>query len=74
VSVFDAYSGKTHTRRLQPDDSLSFVAELDESFGWYDLTVSVGSDTTFRRQLAGHVESGRASVTDPAIGGRSAED
>jgi phospholipase C len=68
VSIFDAYSGKTHTRVLQPHSGVSYVGRLQESFGWYDLTVRVDSDVRFQRQLAGHVETGRPSVTDPAIG------
>jgi len=68
VSIFDAYSGTTHTRLLQPHDSATYVSQLHKSFGWYDLTVRVDSDVTFQRQLAGHVETGRPSVTDPAIG------
>jgi len=69
VSVFDAYSGNTHTYLLQPQASVTFASDLGESFGWYDLTVSVSSDAGFQRQLAGHVETGRPSVSDPAIGG-----
>lgn len=68
VSIFDAYSGKTQTRMLQPQDSATYVNQLQKSFGWYDLTVRVDSDASFQRQLAGHVETGRDSVTDPAIG------
>jgi len=37
-------------------------------FGWYDLTLTVGADPTFRQQLAGHVETGRDSASDPALG------
>jgi phospholipase C len=40
---------------------------LHESFGWYDMTVGVDSDASFQRQLAGHVEAGKPSMTDPAI-------
>jgi phospholipase C len=69
VSVFDAYTGKTHTRHLQPHDSVTFEEKLHKSFGWYDLTVTVESDASFRRQLAGHMENGRPSMSDPAIGG-----
>jgi len=69
VSVFDAYTGKTHTRHLQPHDSVTFEEKLHKSFGWYDLTVTVESDASFLRQLAGHVESARPSMSDPAIGG-----
>ena len=69
VSVFDAYSGKTRRYLLYRHNSVTYVSRLEESFGWYDLTVRVDSDARFRRQLAGHVETGRPSVTDPAIGG-----
>lgn len=69
VSIFDAYSGKTHTRVLQPHTSETFARQLEDSFGWYDFTVRVDSDASFQRQLAGHVETGRPSVTDPAIAG-----
>jgi phospholipase C len=41
---------------------------LHKSFGWYDLKVRVDSDASFQRQLAGHVETGKPSVSDPAIG------
>jgi phospholipase C len=68
VSIFDASSGKTRTHLLHPHNSVTYASELEESFGWYDLTVRVDSDARFQRQLAGHVETGRPSVTDPAIG------
>jgi len=69
VSVFDAYSGKTHTRALAPHGSATFVSELEESSGWYDFRVTVESDASFERQSAGHVETGKPGVTDPAIAG-----
>jgi phospholipase C len=34
---------------------------------WYDLQVA-SSDGAFRRRLAGHLETGRASRSDPALG------
>jgi phospholipase C len=58
---------------LHPHNSVTYVSELEESFGWYDLTVRVDSDARFQRQLAGHVETGRPSVTDPAIGAALAQ-
>jgi phospholipase C len=73
VSIFDAYSGKTRTHVLHPHNSVTYASELEESFGWYDLTVRVDSDLRFQRQLAGHVETGRPSVTDPAIGAAVAQ-
>jgi phospholipase C len=73
VSVFDAYSGKTQTRVLPANGSATFVSPLEESFGWYDFSVKVDSDPSFLRQLAGHVETDRPSVSDPAIAARVAE-
>ena len=69
VTILDGYSGKTHTLVLPPQGSATFHSELEESFGWYDFSVRVESDASFLRQLAGHVETGRPSVTDPAIAG-----
>ncbi len=68
ISISDAYTGKTHTHILHPQDSTTYVSPLQKSFGWYDFAVRVDSDASFQRQLAGHVETGRPSVTDPAIG------
>src|SRR3974390_341807 len=68
VSIFDAYSGRTHKRELQPHESITFAADLHESFGWYDFRGSVESDASFQRPLAGHVETRRHSKSDPAIG------
>jgi phospholipase C len=42
---------------------------LDEFFGWYDLIVTVAGDSTFNYRLAGHVETGQDSFSDPALGG-----
>ncbi len=68
VSIFDAYTEKTEKRTVQPGHTGTIFAQLHKSFGWYDLTVKTASDAGFVRQLAGHVETGRSSVSDPAIG------
>ncbi|HTZ89321.1 MAG TPA: phospholipase C, phosphocholine-specific [Alloacidobacterium sp.] len=67
VSIADAYSGKTATLSVGPHDTFTSFWQLQKSFGWYDLTLTVSSDKSFQRQLAGHVETGCDSVTDPAI-------
>lgn len=69
VSIFDAYSGKAYKRTLHPHGSETLVTHLEESFGWYDFVVTVESDASFQRQVAGHVETGKASMSDPAIPG-----
>jgi phospholipase C len=37
-------------------------------FNWYDIIVTTGSDSSFLRHYAGHIENGFDSVTDPHIG------
>jgi phospholipase C len=44
---------------------------LRRSARWYDLTVTVAGHPHFKRRLAGRVETGRHSFTDPAMGGRA---
>jgi phospholipase C len=68
LQIADAYSGKTTTHQLPPQAAFTSFNDLRKSFGWYDFTLQVESDPTFRRRLAGHVETGRDSMTDPAIG------
>ena len=35
---------------------------------WYDLSITCNADAGYLRRLAGHIETGLASVSDPAIG------
>jgi phospholipase C len=69
VRITDAYTRRTVTLALEAGKSVTWHWSLEASFGWYDLTVDVASDASFQRRLAGHVETGCPSVSDPAIGG-----
>jgi phospholipase C len=70
VSVVNAYTGQTETsQRLPPGGSLNGQLQLALFFGWYDLIVTVSGDPTFKYRLAGHVETGNDSISDPALGG-----
>ena len=40
---------------------------LEAQFEWYDLVILAESDSAFRQQFAGHLESGRPSRTDPHL-------
>ena len=53
---------------MQPDQQQRVALALSEVFGWYDLSVAVEEGASFACQLAGHVETSRDSVIDPAIG------
>jgi len=41
---------------------------VKSSYGWYDLGIRVDTDPGFLRRLAGHVENGLDSASDPAFG------
>ncbi|MGY0055861.1 phosphocholine-specific phospholipase C [Streptomyces sp. LZ34] len=68
LTVTDAY-GKAApaTYRLRPGAHAVHTADLRRSHQWYDLSVASDHDRGFLRRLAGHVETGRAGVSDPAI-------
>ena len=69
VHVLDAYTGELSTWLLRPGDTFEGEVSLDRFHGWYDLIVTVAGDPTFKYRLAGHVETGRDSFSDPALGG-----
>ena len=44
---------------------------LERSADWYDFTVQVVGSSGYTRRFAGHLETGRHSLSDPAMGGRA---
>jgi phospholipase C len=46
--------GELETLRFEP---------LATSHGWYDFAATIGEDSTYLRRFAGHIESGRPSIT-----------
>ena len=42
--------------------------ETDDQGFWYDFAVTCDSDAAFYRRLAGRIETGRHTVSDPAFG------
>lgn len=68
VKVSEHYTHQTIKLRLEPNGERSEFWSLDRSYGWYDLTITTGADPRFRHRLAGHLETGRDSMSDPAIG------
>jgi phospholipase C len=68
LRIYDAYTQQTVSQVVEPGGVLVWHWPLTASFGWYDLSVTVESDSTFLEQLAGHVETGRSSMSDPALG------
>jgi phospholipase C len=71
VRFTDSYTGGVHTRKLKPGEGVQEHWQSHQSYGWYDLIIEAESDSAFRYQLAGHVETGQESRTDPAIASAS---
>ena len=68
VIILNAYTKETIAYELQAGATLTQSWPLETHFGWYDLVVEVSSDSSFQQRLAGHVETGKDSMSDPAIG------
>ncbi|TKC89422.1 phospholipase C, phosphocholine-specific [Trinickia terrae] len=66
TAVDNAYGAQTRSFNLAPESQTEARWDLRGSHHWYDLTISDGSNGTFLRRLAGHIETGRPSFTDPA--------
>ena len=69
VTVLDAYTGESNTQSLDSKDNFEGELSLGQFHGWYDLIITVADDPTFKYRLAGHVETGADSFSDPALGG-----
>jgi phospholipase C len=52
---------------VPPGSTVRRGLSLEASHGWYDLIVTSDADPAFVRHFAGHVETGRPSVTDPTL-------
>jgi phospholipase C len=41
---------------------------LEQTGFWYDFEITSSTDRSFSRRIAGRIETGRHSVSDPAMG------
>ncbi|MBR7837276.1 phospholipase C, phosphocholine-specific [Actinospica durhamensis] len=68
VTLTDAYGNDAGPGlRLAAGKSAELTVRTDRASGWYDLRVGVQGEPAYLRRLAGHVETGRPSSSDPAI-------
>lgn len=70
LQIRNAYTGRAIESTLRPHARARWRLALERTWGWYDVIVEVEQDPTFRWQMAGHIENGRESRTDPAISAR----
>jgi len=69
VEVIDeSYETGLKTINVSAGQSQKLVLNLTKSYNWYDFSVKVIDDAVFLRRYAGHVETGKSSFTDPAMG------
>ena len=61
-----AYGAANEVVRLASGETRTLSMALTDSHGWYDRQFEAGGQTW---RVAGHVETGRASWSDPANGG-----
>ena len=65
----NAYRGDgPWTRSVEPGAVGEMSWALGDSGNWYDFSVRCSATTAFVRRFAGRVETGRDSVSDPAMG------
>ena len=68
VFLQDAYTGAVINQLLVEGQPATRYLPLQKTSGWYDFVVTFEQDPSFRQHLAGHVETGLDSISDPAIG------
>jgi phospholipase C len=68
VRILNGYGKETTAHDLRAGETLEKYWPLASTFGWYDLAVEAGPNSAFRQHLAGHVETGKDSMSDPGLG------
>ena len=71
LHITSAYAHDRIVRRVEHAEVLALRFPLHTSSGWYDFTVTADSDPAFARRVAGHLETGSPSTSDPALGDRT---
>ncbi|HEV2674258.1 MAG TPA: phospholipase C, phosphocholine-specific [Aliidongia sp.] len=61
-----AYGAPRRVHRINPGETIEDRHTLGDSGHWYDLAVTVNAAASWLRILAGHVETGHPSISDPA--------
>jgi phospholipase C len=68
VSVLDTYTRNRVSLAINPGATVFDPRSLSRAFGWYDLVITVDAEPSIEYHFAGHVENGKDSYSDPAIG------
>ena len=69
ISRANLYSSETpRTVTIAAGSAAEDRWPIAESAHWYDVSVSLREGEDFLRRFAGHIETGQASMSDPALG------
>ncbi|MGC4034311.1 MAG: phospholipase C, phosphocholine-specific [Chitinophagaceae bacterium] len=63
----NSYKATKQTKSVTASSDI--IINLQKNYNWYDFTVGVKGNSTFKKRFAGHVETGKESKTDPLMGG-----
>ena len=66
-AYFNATAGAVQS--VVANSSYRLTRPLQSSANWYDFTVKVHRQQGYMRRFAGRLETGRPSLSDPAMGG-----
>lgn len=69
VTEAGAYGPPGWRVRIPPAGRVSRSWSLAATGGWYDLSITCDAAPNFMERMAGRLETGRASTSDPAMGG-----
>jgi phospholipase C len=64
----NAGSGNQWNLQLHGRSTQSLYWRLDSTGGWYDFVVTCDAAPSFQRRIAGRMETGRPSISDPGFG------
>ena len=64
----NAYHARPRTRGLTPGGQTTLTVDTRRASGWYDVSLRISSGKRFEKRYAGRVETGKWSISDPAMG------
>jgi phospholipase C len=68
ITIANQYDHREEHFHLEAGGRITVPVLLATSFRWYDVIITAGTDPSFVRHYAGHIENGFDSVSDPHIG------
>jgi phospholipase C len=62
---------RVKSQKIDKNNVQKLQLPLKKSAFWYDFSVKVKGQAEFSRRFAGHLETGKPSISDPAMGGNA---